>query len=330
MNTSIETCPSLEDLAAFLDGRLSGYERNRVVTHLADCPRCYEVFAEAARFQLSEEKKGDKDPPGEGDVAKKVFPFPRKPISPWISSIAAVLAVSLLGLSLYWHYTIPQISSAQLASQAVSRKAPEDRFWADLVKRGGPPPTGGGFTIPHEILLGAHAFDLHLSLGRNDSELALNDLVGINTHIEEIGFLPDQAKAYKEIQKQIYEGQPASRFIQKANELEASLSGEDDPYLDFGKWLEAGRLAAFAENPDFFQAPKNQKFLQNFLRHEVRNDNLDSEVATALRDIQDTLNRTDASSLPYEDLQARFKKILTFYQKQSEQGLGPVGLSPAP
>lgn len=315
MNTPIETCPSLEDLAAFLDGRLSGDERNRVVTHLADCPRCYEVFTEAARFQLSEEKKGDKDPPGEADKAKRVFPFSRKPISPWISSIAAVLAVSLTAIFLYKQlYMIPPISSAQLATPAISRKAPEDRFWSNLANRGGPP-VNGGLSIAHETLLGAHVFDLHLSLDRNDSEQAMNDLAGINTHIEEIGFLPDQAKDYKDIQKQIYEGQPARQFTQRAEELEASLPVEDNLYFTFGKWLEAGRLSALAQSPDFFAAPDNQQFLRAFLRHEV--DDLDSDVERPLDNIKKILERTDPSSLPYQDLGSQFDLILKHYDDQS-------------
>lgn len=325
MNTSTETCPSLEDLAAFLDGRLSGNEQTRIVAHLADCPSCYEVFAEAARYRLDEEEDEEEPAPlGEIEVPQEllaaqskgeVVPFPKRPIFRWVSSIAAILAVSLAAIPLYrQYYTMPQISSAQLASLAVSRKAPEDRFWSDLANRGGAPTAG--LTVSHETLLGAHAFDLHLSLGRNDSEQALDDLAGINTHIEGIGFLPDQAKAYKEIQKQIYEGQPASRFIQKADELEASLPVEEDPYFAFGKWIEAGRLSALAQSPDFFQKPKNRKFLQTFLHHGLRDYDLDPKVAGILEDIQETLNTTAPSSLPYQDLREKFESILKHYHKQ--------------
>lgn len=328
MNTSTETCPSLEDLAAFLDGRLSGDERARVIAHLADCPSCYEVFAEAARFQLSEEEEEEEEAdlsemvevPEEVVVAEargKVVQFPKKQIFRWVSSIAAVLAVSLTAIPLYTqYYTMPEISSTQLVSPAVAGKASQDRFWEGFAKRGGP---GVGLaSTPHEVLLGAHALGLHLSLGRNDRERALNDLAGINAHIEEIGFLPDQAKAYATIQSQIAEGQPARRFIQKAEEVEASLPVEDDPYFAFGKWVEAGRLAALAENPDFFQARENRKFLRAFQYQERENLDLDPEVKKALNEIRETLADSDPSSLPYENLRRQFESILTHYQDQSE------------
>jgi hypothetical protein len=321
MNTSTETCPSLEDLAAFLDGKLSGDERARVVAHLADCPRCYEVFAETARFQLYEEEgTEDPDPPEWvpeelviAQVQDKMVPFPRRQVFRWVSLIAAVLAVSLAVPSLYsQYYTMPEIRSAQLVNPAVAAKAsPKDVFWEEFTKRG----SGGGSglaSVPHEVLLGAQAVRLNLSLSHNDSARALNDLAGIHNHIDEIGFLPDQAKGYSEIQTRIAGGQPAGKFLEKAEQIEASLTVEEDPYVAFGKWLEAGRLSALAENPDFFKAPEKRKFLRAFLHHEL--ENLDPEVATTLEDLQETLAK---DSLPYKDLQGRFEKILTYYQEQS-------------
>jgi anti-sigma factor RsiW len=84
------TCPSLEELAAFLDGRLTGEERAGVVEHLADCESCYTVFAEAAHFQQNS-----------APAAEGVIPFPfagkksdltrRRPPLRWLPLAAAVL-----------------------------------------------------------------------------------------------------------------------------------------------------------------------------------------------------------------------------------------------
>jgi hypothetical protein len=326
MNTSTEICPSLEDLAAFLDGRLSGDERARVVTHLADCPSCYEVFAEAARYQLEEEEEEEEEadlleavgvsreqvPAG---APATVVPFPRRRVIRWIPSIAAMLAVSLAAIPLYQqYYKMPEMRSAELVNPAVAGIATQDTFWDEFIKRG----EGDGASlasVPHDVLLGAHDLDLHLSLGRNDRESALDDLTSINKHISAIGLLPDQAKAYVEIQRQIADGAPLGNFLRKAEQIGASLTVEEDPYLAFGKWLEAGRLAALAESPDFFQVPENQKFPRAFLHHEV--NNLDPEVARTLGDIKETLDRTAPSSLPYQDLRKQFESILTHYEEES-------------
>lgn len=46
------TCPSLETIGAFVDGRLMDRERETIADHVASCEACYFVFSEAARTQV--------------------------------------------------------------------------------------------------------------------------------------------------------------------------------------------------------------------------------------------------------------------------------------
>src|SRR5688572_1180686 len=46
------TCPSLETIGAFVDGRFKDREREVVADHLASCETCYFVFSEAARTRV--------------------------------------------------------------------------------------------------------------------------------------------------------------------------------------------------------------------------------------------------------------------------------------
>ena len=48
------TCPSLETIGAFVDGRFKDREREVIADHLATCETCYFVFSEAARTQVTE------------------------------------------------------------------------------------------------------------------------------------------------------------------------------------------------------------------------------------------------------------------------------------
>jgi hypothetical protein len=368
MNTTTETCPSLEDLAAFLEGKLSGDERARIVAHLADCPSCYEVFAEAARFQLAEEEEEeDADPPDVAEVPRedgvmapapaRVIWFPMKKILPWAAAAIAAVLVIGIGVPRYQRYqqynTAPEMTSAKLVSPAVAKKAAADELW-DTMR--GPSAQGEASSTASEFLLGAYALDLHLSLHRNDSARAMNDLSSINGQMIQLGaYLPDQAKAYLDIHSRIAKGKQPKDFVREAarmeSELDAMLAIDDTPYSSrmpqvlthgwiwlmknlfrvkeapsgasyfaFGKWAEAGRLASFAESSDFFQSPENRKFLQVFLRQEQ--ENLDPEVVKALEAIRQALDRPDPSSLPYKDLNRQFESILKHYQEEStESGL---------
>ena len=45
-----EACVTPTDLAAFLEGNLTGEERDRMVRHLNQCPDCFERYIGAARL----------------------------------------------------------------------------------------------------------------------------------------------------------------------------------------------------------------------------------------------------------------------------------------
>ena len=50
--TNSGTCPSLETIGAFVDGRFKDREREVIADHLASCETCYFVFSEAARTRV--------------------------------------------------------------------------------------------------------------------------------------------------------------------------------------------------------------------------------------------------------------------------------------
>jgi tetratricopeptide (TPR) repeat protein len=50
MTSRADTCPDIETIAAFLDGRLDARRREIVAAHIASCERCYFIFSEAAQL----------------------------------------------------------------------------------------------------------------------------------------------------------------------------------------------------------------------------------------------------------------------------------------
>lgn len=173
-------CPSLEDLAAFQDGRLPVARRREVVEHLATCPACYEVVMLAAvsldgpaadgepvaapatllREALEELRvalpaggagAADGDPDaGEGVRTGDVRPFdarrPRPPRQRWRLVAAAVvplaaLVAAVLGLVVLRGGGTPAgLSSRQLAAQLGRPGGGPDAVWG-MRPRGG---EGGG------------------------------------------------------------------------------------------------------------------------------------------------------------------------------------------
>jgi tetratricopeptide (TPR) repeat protein len=82
MKLSGGTCPSLETIGAFVDGRFKDREREMVADHLASCEACYFVFGEAARTLVSAAPKTE------------VRPFvPRRIMRPLLAGLAAAASI---------------------------------------------------------------------------------------------------------------------------------------------------------------------------------------------------------------------------------------------
>src|SRR5688500_13958296 len=100
MTPEPDTCPDLEEIAAFLDGKLSGAERARTVAHLAECESCYEIFAGAARFQLDEEDSVQENAPAPIAFPRRLI-LGKKPIQGWHVALAAAILLGLASIPLY-------------------------------------------------------------------------------------------------------------------------------------------------------------------------------------------------------------------------------------
>ncbi len=87
------TCPSLETIGAFVDGRLMDRERETIADHLASCEACYFVFSEAARTQVVTKPKAD------------VVPFPPRRVTwPVVMSGLAAAAMILLAVNVWYPF----------------------------------------------------------------------------------------------------------------------------------------------------------------------------------------------------------------------------------
>ena len=52
-DSNVAQCPSIEDIAALVDGKLEGKEKEKIVAHITECQDCYEIFSETSRTILS-------------------------------------------------------------------------------------------------------------------------------------------------------------------------------------------------------------------------------------------------------------------------------------
>ncbi len=106
MKPTVDICPDLETLAAYLDGRLTERERAAVAEHLAGCESCYFVFTEAAQTRPSQQTQTHPSkfpqglsgglPEAEQQTAKNArWTWLATPRMAWSSAVGLAAAASL-------------------------------------------------------------------------------------------------------------------------------------------------------------------------------------------------------------------------------------------
>jgi len=320
MNALAETCPPLEDIAAFLDHKLVGEERERFMAHLVGCEECYPVFAESARFQLEEERLPVAAAAAEpaGEVPAPVVPFRRRAVVQWALPLAAMLLIGLMTVPLYLRsLEMPPMDSGKLVDPAALAKVPLDDFWSTMR---GHSDTAILDSTPFEFLAGAHLVDLRLALARDDVDGSVDFLSRINKSMENLSLVDTAKASFLDMHSQIYTGKTIPKaLIERVDRTEAEFEEDlgGSAFLAFGKWSEAGRLSAIAGDPGFFEKDETRRFSAWLLRN-AEEEFLDKDVIQGVQKIRDTVEDSDSSSLPFPALEKQFAAILQHYQREAD------------
>jgi hypothetical protein len=330
---TLATCPTDEDLAAFLDGMLAAPERARITAHLADCESCYEIFMGAAQFMQ------DSVP---AESAGRIVPFPANPkdvggraLRRWAIPTAAaavlVLGVSFAGYRIYF----TDLMAPELVASLQDKADLTSRLHHFTTYRGdGDNADVLQFQQP-SFLVGARLVDLQIRLDEGQVKDAPDLLQGIGQGIQSAAVIgkDENAQRYLDAAEQLRSGGPAALVkIRAAAPLwEAALkdSSLDPDFLTFGKWTEAGRLAAETRSAAFFGL-RNRHVLTHILRlleeeHKGRGkesssqDDFDADAErndaalAELREIAAVWDRGDFRAEDHAALAKHFSAILRSY-----------------
>ncbi len=323
--------PDLEELAALIDGRCRTADAARIRWHLASCAECYEVFSET--LHLQEELRKDEEP------AWGLDPFPfetRRKVWPrWAAAAAAAAVVLGVGLGLWRNLVYPTDFSLDALTSSLVEQSQKPVYLAragviwNETKRG----SGDGERIPGEKLAvqtGVAVLNLQVALASNNKEAAdsaaaqVCSVLGISraqnrpdgalqaTQLD----LQDDSKAvkfYGELRGRLEKAALLSLAREAAGNAEALRPALDENYFDLGKWTEAGRFAAIARKPAFFQK-RRARYLLGQLQSE-KDAEVPSEVVKALKAV-DTYSKQKLSAQEYRNLQTELEKILDYYYPQ--------------
>jgi len=324
--------PTLEELAAYIDGMLSKAEAAPVAEHLTECEDCNFVYSETVRFQLEHPSEDLAQLPKEAQV----IPFPERPralFRLWLEIAAAAMLTLIAGAGWYIYYfqapPPPLATSALVASLPEKSKLSQD-LWVGRTFRGN---GDEGVIAPDaSFKFGVQLVNLQVSLEANDKSNADDILTRILGLLKENVAVDELTEFYGGLRKSLQEGTPPRALAGIAAAKAQEFREWFDPIsFDLGQWTAAGRLAAIAQEPSFFQGRTGRttrQFLVQCLRHEtsfLKNETtrrfvpqllrpeemeIDPDVLPHLKDIADLLKKGALESSDYKKLQRQFEAIL--------------------
>jgi len=309
-----EHWPGDEELAAYIDGTLGKAESRRVKEHLADCEECFAVYMETLQFQLDSK-------PEEGNVV--AFPSKKDVRSPWWYRIAALLVVGVGIGGAYYALLAPPPALPTAVVVAQLRGNPEltESVWRGPVTRGGPEEEEEIPVDPASFRMGVQLVNLQLGLEANQARPSEDAVAAIiNIVRSQIG-LGDLEKDYTSLTGAIENQTPPASLAGKAARLaEESQDLFDAPHLNLGQWVEAGRLAAIAGQPAFFERSDTRTFLRRLLWRQklgLGDMKLDPAARRSLADISSVLEKRSLDRADYGKLSQDLRTILNIYYPES-------------
>jgi len=310
--------PELEELAALLDGKLSAEEEASLRAHLAHCEPCLALLAETASFLRSDEVE-DAETGATESAEPEATPLPWKPREVprprpprprksrrWAAVAAAVAALTVATVA-YQRERLgpPRVDVARLLTSLAGRQtAVAGAYWGPVQR--------GASVGPNDRSLVSFRLGVELvSFAVGDRGQALAAATRIHGLLKAPSAGIDTKRFFRDLPARIDSGAPLAVLAEETAKQRRHLEGYLAPTdYDFGRWAEAGRLAAAAAAPEFLTAPDTRRF-PGAVRGRL--SRTPARAAAALDGIAAILDHGDLTGEDYKALESRFGEILEAY-----------------
>jgi hypothetical protein len=306
--------PSDEELAAYIDRGLVNAEADRIAEHLVSCERCYEIYSETVRLQL------------DGDV----LPFPsaqeqrgsasarRRAIAALWLPLAALLLLSIGsgGYLTYFQFLArPELKTTPAAPPLASLPPAgpdESPLWLGPTTRG----EGGEEEVKIDeasFRTGVQLVNLDATLQAGQAQESQDVIARILGLLKPQPLTSDLYDRYAKMSGDLYKTPPAEFLPEAARLARESRDVFEPTSFDLGQIVEAGRLAAMARNPTFFQQPEIRKFLRRLRWNDklgLHDVELDSTTRESLTRVSQIVANRNLRPADYAALRTELEKIL--------------------
>ena len=287
-------------LAAFIDGKVSRADRERVVRLLAESEAAFEVYADAVRA------REDLD-------ADAIVPLPVRRRW-WLTAGAPLAAAAALLIAVLPRVVSNPAGSFALSAETIAQPLTDRPQLATALRSALDEPrwsaTRGGVSAfvdtAAALRLGARATDLQVALAVGDRDRA-NRVVAEMVDLLDSVNLSDAARAeYGEIRQRITAGDSIGAIADAAATADEHLHDFlESRWYGIGKWLAAGELAARAHSSEFFKSSETTQFIEAAIESGV----LAPDEVEALRRIEGVAKRGIAEN-EFDAVRETFAKLI--------------------
>ncbi|MFH1328029.1 MAG: zf-HC2 domain-containing protein, partial [Candidatus Bathyarchaeota archaeon] len=248
-SSKVGDCPSLEDISAFIDGKLDEKRRDELLGHLSYCDKCYEIFS-TTHEAVKEEEISDLGYAAMAYVhefdAEEVYAPIKKAVTSsfrkWILSPAPIAFAAAAVLIILFKFVIqPFIGYVPPSSDQIFNmlaKNTDAKTLAASIKEDRI--TSYAFTgvMPLEkasFRIGACLTDLEVSLRAEDKTMSLNLIKRIISILTPMEGSEDIVSFYGNMSGKVAEGISPKEFSGKSQEVESFFKDKNVfLYLRFG------------------------------------------------------------------------------------------------
>lgn len=303
--------PTATEVAAYIDGHLASGARRRIAEHLTSCDDCFELYT--GTLDCLGEIRGKL--PG-GNVVQ--FPSRAAVVKRWLPAAAAAVLLVALGIGGYRAFCgRPEMEVADLVQTLRGSDELVDKVWTGETLRGS---ADGQHTDDSAVsfLVGAHLVGFQASIEAVDLEAA-SDAAGrvasVLAHGEQVR---DARRAFGQAVVGLRRAHSVAPYARLVEETSPAIEGAFEAvHLDFGKWAQAGHIAALTHSQRFFDARANYRFLVWMLDQDDEDIDLDAE--RYLHEVEGIWRRYresggTLSAVQLDHLAAAFTSILDRYE----------------
>lgn len=303
--------PEVDELAAFVDGQLTGDRRQRMVEHLSVCAECRDLFGEAAEVVANVELE---DQHRETSLRRRLLPAPWRRKAILASALAAGLLVVLLSPRIFELVTGPRTTLGAVTGELVPRDeepgrpliAEVSQTWLshDWPRYRSLGEVASLSREERSFQLGVRVMELEIALRGGQGQLAqrmtyrLESLLGEDQRNEQVLYLYSSEEGVRGRLEAGVDPRSLTRLNERAAELlsvevaTSDVSPTERFWFELGLWARAAQLAAETGEDEFFAQRSNRRRLRALSERP-----LPAAVAAPIEQLVQ-LTRTPAEQLP--------------------------------